>query len=325
MKLLLYLVLPVIWALNIVDPSVLHVDNEPLRCMNFYGLETQRMGLVCDWQHEFQWYLDGLVNNLDINTIRLPFSYELVKYHPLDLMDKFIQECHKRNLKVIIDWHRTWNTHQGPTPEEGITMQEFINTWIQILHRYPDIYGVGIYNEIQTDDFDYAIRMHTRLIDEVEKVFPGKFVYFAGCPRWGGDCSQMHLETHPAWDRIFIEVHKYVFSGKSDVADWNKSIPVRIPPNHWFIGEVGWKQDVAKEREWAEGFLTYLNSRNISNLCAWTIAHSGDTEGWWKDDCETFNWEKASLLRSFWSQTLKGIRSFTLYGNSAPHRSLRLP
>lgn len=284
-----------------------------LNCMNFYGLETQRMGLVCDWKHEFTWYLDRLINNLSINTIRLPFSYELVKYHSFDLMDNFIRECEVRQLKVILDWHRTWNSHQGPEPEEGITRKEFIGTWIQLLQRYPNVYGVGIFNEIQNNDFDYANNLHREVITSIETMFPGKFVYFAGCPRWGGDCSLMDLSDMPTWDRTYIEVHKYIFSGESNVKDWDKSIPDRIESSHWFVGEVGWKQGVPEEREWAENFLAYLNHRNITDICAWTIAHSGDTEGWWKDDCETFQWEKASLLSSFWESSLKQLRKFTFY------------
>lgn len=292
---------------------VVYVSADILKCMNFYGLETQRMGLVCDWSHEFTWYLDRLVADLGINTIRLPFSYELLKYHSLDLMDRFVHECGKRNIKVILDWHRTWNTHQGPTPEEGIDRAEFIASWIKMLERYPDVFGVGIFNEIQTDDFDYANKLHHEVITAIEKRFPGKFVYFAGCPRWGGDCNGMKLNDMPTWNRTFIEVHKYIFSGTSNQEDWEKSMPRNIPADHWFIGEIGWKHEMQKEREWAERFLAYLNSRNISNLCAWTIAHSGDTEGWWKDDCETFQLEKAALLRSFWSSTLKQVREFTFY------------
>lgn len=282
-----------------------------IRCMNFYGLETQRAGLVCDWQHDPIWYLDRLQRDLGINTIRLPFSYELVKYHSMDTMDRFMKDCHARNLSVILDWHRTWAGHQGATPEEGITRQEFIDTWIRVVKRYPDIMGIGVFNEIQTEDFDYANSLHADVIAQVEKEVPGKLLYFAGCPGWGGDCSLMNLTHTPTWNRTFIEVHKYVFSGASDIADWNRSMPESIPADHWFVGEVGWKHDVPKEREWAERFLTYLNARNITNVCAWTIAHSGDTEGWWKDDCETFNYEKASLLRSFWDNSLKRIRTMS--------------
>lgn len=299
-----------------------YVRADMLKCMNFYGLETQRMGLVCDWAHPFQWYLDRLVKDLGVNTIRLPFSYELFKYHPLDLMDNFVRECKTRNIRVILDWHRTWNTHQGPVPEEGIDRSEFINTWIKILERYPDVYGIGIFNEIQTDDFDYANNLHKEVITAIEQRFPGKFVYFAGCPRWGGDCHDMKLDDMPTWNRTYIEVHKYIFSGASDLQDWEKSIPRSIPSDHWFVGEVGWKQEIQKEREWAERFLAYLNSRNITNVCAWTIAHSGDTEGWWKDDCETFQWDKAALLRSFWVATIKQVREFTSYVPIQLHQPL---
>lgn len=298
------------------------VKADILKCMNFYGLETQRMGLVCDWAHPFEWYLDRLVTDLGVNTIRLPFSYELVKYHSLEIMDRFIHECKIRDIKVILDWHRTWNTHQGPIPEEGIDRAEFISTWIKLLERYPDIYGVGIFNEIQTDDFDYANNLHKEVITSIEQRFPGKFVYFAGCPRWGGDCQGINLSGMPTWNRTYIEVHKYIFSGASDVPDWDKSIPKSISPDHWFIGEVGWKQEIQKEREWAERFFAYLTSRNITNVCAWTIAHSGDTEGWWKDDCETFQWDKAALLRSFWVSTLKQVREFTSYVPIQLHQPL---
>lgn len=298
--------------------------DDSIQCMNFYGLETNRMGLVCDWSHEFTWYLDKLMTHLDINTIRIPFSYEYVKYHSITLLDEFIHECQKRNLKVILDWHRTWVDHQGPTPEEGISLEEFIETWIWLLQRYPHIYGVGIFNEIQDDDFGYTNALHRRVISEIEDRFPGKFHYFAGCPRWGGDCSLMELSNMSTWNRTFIEVHKYIFSGTSDTADWDHSIPNRIDPERWFVGEVGWKQEIVQEREWAERFLSYLIARNITNVCAWTIAHSGDTEGWWRDDCENFNWEKAALLRSFWDKSLKQIRNFTSYIRSLPRRASQL-
>lgn len=281
-----------------------------IKCMSFYGLETERAGLVCDWAHEFTWYLDRLISDMDINTIRIPFSYELVKFHNMDLFDSLVRECNRRNLKIILDWHRTWTSHQGPQPEEGITRDEFITTWIGLLNRYPSTYGVGIYNEIQGVDFEYANNLHRETITKIETEFPGKFYYFVGGVRWGGDCSGINLSDMPTWNRTFVEVHKYIFSGQSDVPDWDYSIPNTIPPEHWFIGETGWKHDVLEERTWAENFLNYLTYRNISHLCAWTIAHSGDTEGWWRDDCDSFQWEKAGLLKSFWNHGLKKIRWF---------------
>ena len=94
-------------------------------------------------------------------------------------------------------------------------------------------------------------------------------------------------------------------------------MPKSIPSDRWFIGEVGWKNSIPEERLWAETFLAYLNKRNISNVCAWTIAHSGDTEGWWKDDCTTFDYSKAALLNGFWDHSLKRTRESNFLMNSS--------
>lgn len=309
------LFLRLLWLVSILMGCLCNSDfgsfQNPIRCMNFYGLETDHMGMVCDWVHDHNWYLDRLVRDMKINTIRLPFSYEYIKFHNTDLMGQVIKSCHDRGLKVILDWHRNWMSHQGPTPEEGISFEEFTTTWIEVLRKFPNVYGVGIFNEIQLTDFNYANEMHRSVIFAIEREFPNKYYYFAGCVRWGGDCQFMNLFNMPTWNRTFIEVHKYIFSGNSTPVDWDKSIPFTIPPERYFVGEVGWKNDIAEERLWAEKFLSYLSVRNINNLCAWTIAHSGDTEGWWKDDCDSFQYDKAALLLSFWSNSLKQVRRYS--------------
>lgn len=293
-----------------------------IRCMNFYGLETERAQFVCNWHHEPRYYLDMLLRELSINTIRLPFSYHYAKWSDYNEMDAFIHHCSELNMSVILDYHRTWPDHQGPTPEESITLHEFVDQWINILSRYKDqpiVKGVSVYNEIQTDDFEYTIAMHMAVIEAVEKAFPGKYTFFCGCPKWGGNCARMQplMNLPPAREnRIYIEIHKYVFSGTGDSVDWELSMPRDIPHDKWFVGEFGWKHGEQKEREWAETFLTYLVSRNITNACAWTIAHSGDTEGWWQDDCETFNYEKAALLKSLWTRMFKRLRRFISYTHS---------
>lgn len=271
-----------------------------LHCMNFYGLETDRVGLVCDWVHDYEWYLDSLQKDMNINTIRLPFSYESFREKKTDLMSKIVASCQRRNLKVILDWHRTWKSHQGPTPEENITMSEFTQGWIDVLTMFPNVYGVGIFNEIQPADASYANNLHRHTIRAIEDKFPGKFVYFAGCPLWGADCRGIDLSDMPTWNRTLIEIHHYYFHGNHTPTEWDQLMPRSIPSDHWFIGELGWKQNITEEREWARNLLGYLSSRNISNVCAWTIAHSADTNGWWDDDCTTFNEEKASLLTSLW-------------------------
>lgn len=280
--------------------------------MNFYGLETPRASLVCDWSHAPTWYLERLQRDLTINTIRIPFSYEYINRGDLHNLDNLINECSRLNMNVILDYHRTWADHQGPTPEEGISMNEFIDTWVKVAQRYQyneHVMGIGIYNEIQLkEDFAYTMNMHVHVMKSIEAAVPDRYMYFAGCPGWGGNCSMMEPSVYgDLWNRTFIEVHKYIFSGASNFEDWEISMPRNIPSDHWFVGEVGWKQQDKDQREWAERFLAYLRYRRIYNVCAWTIAHSGDTDGWWLDNCETFNWEKAALLQTLWDGSFKAL------------------
>lgn len=285
-----------VWAL-----LLLVVRGLQIRCMNFYGLETERAGLVCDWQHPPEWYMERLVKDLDINTIRLPFSYQYVTQHDLTKMESFIMNAQSHDIRIILDYHRTWSSHQGPTPEEGINLQDFTNAWIFLLKRFEvfhNVIGVGVFNEIQSPDLKYTLKMHRTVITAIEKEFPNRFLFFAGCPNWGGNCAGMQALMD--LNRTYIEVHKYHFSGASNRDDWDKSMPTQIPSNRWFIGETGWKHTIPFQRLWAEGFLAYLKERQIDNVCAWTIAHSGDTAGWFHDDCETFDRDKAELLKTVW-------------------------
>lgn len=276
----------------------------PIKCMNFYGLETDRRGLVCDWQHDPEWYLDKLKERLHINTIRLPFSYEYITSYDLSKMERIILSAGLRNMTVIMDYHRTWSSHQGPTPEEGLSLTDFENVWVHVLQRFrhhDNIMGVGIFNEIQTDDAAYTKSMHKRVIGRIEAKFPGRYHYFAGCPEWGSNCTDMDLSEMPTWNRTFIEIHKYAFSENSDPEFWDKTMPAAIPSDRWLVGETGWKSN---DSAWAQTFLTYLNNRSIDNICLWTIAHSHDTDGFWKDDCETFEEDKAKMMDTVWSLEL---------------------
>lgn len=290
--------------------AIAHALPDPIRCMNFYGLETPAKSPVCSWKHPPYFYLDALQLTLDINTIRIPFSYEYICGHDLSQLDDLVRECQLRNMTVILDYHRTWATHQGPVPDEGITMEDFENTWIHVLDRfqvYPNVQGVGIFNEIQRDDPFYAANLHKRVIQKIEDHFPNRFTYFPGCVDWGTDCEKMGLllKNTSTWNRTLIDVHKYSFNSDFSEEKWNQTIPLDVNASQWFVGEIGWKMSSPKEKAWAERFLTYLTKRNIHNACLWTIAHSNDTDGWFNDDCEHFDYDKARMLNyTIWNTTL---------------------
>lgn len=297
----------------------------PIKCINFYGLETPYKNFVCSWKNSPEFYLRRLQQDMGVNTMRLPFSYEYISSGDVARMQEMVELCQRLNISIILDWHRTWSSHQGAIPEEGITLDIFVSAWMNLLERfksYPNVKGVGIFNEIQLmNDFDYTHKLHSYIIPMLEQQFPNRFSYFVGCPSWGGNCSDIRLEHMPTWNRTYVEVHKYKFSGVSDRADWNISIPERIPPERWFVGEVGWKQAIDSDATWGKGFMQYLQSRKISNVCLWTIAHSGDTDGWFKDDCETFDIDKAREVTStIWplqKRALRGGKWFSI-GPPAP-------
>jgi hypothetical protein len=269
--------------------------------MNFYGLETPSRVPVCSWKNPPSFYLDILQTQLSINTIRIPFSYEYLCGNDLSLLDDLINECYIRNMTVILDYHRTWSTHQSPVPDEGISLEEFENAWVYVLNRfqdYPNVEGVGIFNEIQGSDPVYAGTLHQRVIQFIESKFPYRFTYFAGCVQWGGNCEKVgpQLQDMLTWNRTILDVHRYSFSSGGDESDWDRIIPLDVNESQWFVGEIGWHMTSTQDKSWAYKFLSYLEKRNIRNVCLWTIAHSYDTGGWFNDDCESFDYEKARML-----------------------------
>lgn len=270
----------------------------PIRCVNFYGIETERKAPVCDWTHDPKWYLQKLKDGYGLNTIRLPYSREYAAGNDFKKMDAIIDTCHEMGIKVILDYHRTYSSHQGMTPTEGITLGTFLDTHIGLLQRYKDkIWGVSVFNEIQIPDQEYTNRVNHMVVNAIESQFPGCYQYFLGCANWGHDCSGIRL-PEGLENRSFIDIHQYPFTDTP--ATRNTTFPTRIPAQNYFVGEIGCKDD---EIPWLRAYLEYLESRNITNLCFWTIAHSSDTGGLWKDDCQTLLQEKVDLLADFFNHT----------------------
>lgn len=279
--------------------------NDPIRCINYYGIETEREAPVCSWKHEPSWYLSSLKEMLKLNTIRVPFSYQYIKNGKFTELDSIVETASSLNLSIILDWHRNTNSNQSASPETDLTVTEWIDSWTHILRRYSEkefVIGLGAYNELQTGDPDYAVSLQTQLVSKIEEVFPGRFQYFLGCPSWGSNCSGVSFSHMSTWNRTFVDIHTYPFSKNSTEASWNKTIPSSIESNHWFVGESGWFAKYETEK-WAKQFLGYLKNRNITNLCFWTIALSQDTGGIWKDDCETLEYSKIYLLQEYWDIT----------------------
>lgn len=275
---------------------------DPLRCFNIYGLETELKNTVCSWRYPTRYYLEILRQNMNINTIRLPFSHEYVVEGNLTVLDDVISDCDELNFKIILDFHRISPTRQARDPDEGISRADFISTWKLVLHRYynhTSVWGIGVFNELQClDCFEYANHLYMDVIQELESAFPGRYNFLLGGVNWGRNLSHINISDH---HRIFYEYHAYSFTGDNTPEQWDELIPQTITPSQIIIGEMGWESEKAEQVAWSMRFIDYLKRRNITNVCAWTVALSQDTEGWWEDDCQTFNHNKASLFNSIWN------------------------
>lgn len=272
-----------------------------LKCASIYGLETENRNFVCQNVNYHTYYLDHL-KSLGFNTVRLPFSYQWVTEGDFSKMDDMIGSCYVRNISVILDFHRVWSSHQGPSPEEGISMDDYVNSWITMLDRYtyyPNVIGHNAFNEYQGSDIDYLKHFSSKLFTTVEERYPNRFLYFATGYNWAGNLRNFSLEDLPFHDRIVYSIHKYAFSGTADREDWDYTFPVeQFPANKVGVGEFGFlKQDEG----WAIRFIDYLRERGIQSACFWTVAHSHDTDGLWRDDCVTFDWGKFNIANRLWT------------------------
>lgn len=266
--------------------------------MNFYGLETESEKLVCSWVHEPGYYLDILQKKLGVDTIRLPFSYDYVIQGNFETMDMFIRKAAKRNITIILDYHRNRKTHQGANVEaDGLTWDEFIHCWRILMCRYynnANVQGIGIYNEIQGFDSSYWEAFYRYVLPRLREGYHGRYTYYCGCLDWGKNCGIVDLDVVLQYNDTIIEVHKYDFEQRN----WDDTIPNDLDPSRIFIGELGFYNI-----EWAVDFLAYAEGRGIYNSCMWTIAFSGDTGGWWNDDCTTEVEVKWDLMYLYWGRT----------------------
>lgn len=106
---------------QIVDASG---DSVQIRAVNWFGLETESFMPHGLWERNLEEMMDEMVE-LGFNTIRLPFSTELIldmpmpvgldtSYNPdlagmngLEIMDRVIEYAEEIGLKVMLDHHRS--------------------------------------------------------------------------------------------------------------------------------------------------------------------------------------------------------------------------
>jgi endoglucanase len=136
--------------------------------INWFGLETESFAPHGLWARPWESFLDQ-IKELGFNTIRLPYSNELLEpgsmpnginydlnpdlegLNGLEVMDKIIAGAGERGLRVILDRHRP-NSHAQSelwyTSE--VSEERWIEDWVMLAERYQGddtVIGVDLHNE----------------------------------------------------------------------------------------------------------------------------------------------------------------------------------
>lgn len=272
-----------------------------IRGINWYGCETPRYDFTGTWSKSIEEFVDQF-HSLGINYLRIPFSHEYVQRGDFSSIDRLFNAVKKYpDMKILLDYHRTWASHQSYKPDAEISLDEFKRTWITIIQRYvnePSLEAVDIFNEYQGNDVGFWNWITHDIVNHIEWNFPNRLKYFIGGTQWGSSLAGISLEDLPFNDRIFYSIHRYHWHND----DWGQAFG-NLPSHKINVGEYGWKTTQWNEKQWAFNFINYLKARGIKNTFFWCHCLSGDTDGLFYDNCVDVDWDKYNILKNYWKDS----------------------
>lgn len=284
--------------------SLLPVATALIRGLSFFGCETEYENFMCTWQHPIDWHV-AKIKELNFTHVRVPFSYDYVAKNDWRNMDDFFDSVKRHDLKVALDFHRLDKTHQSAKPYDSrVTFDMFLDAWKTILTRYAShtaLEAIDVFNEYQSDNYVEWNNLARQIVSTIETNFPSRFRYYVQGTQWGGNLQFVNLTDMACHDRIYYSIHKYWFSDKEPLEEaWNVSFgPFKPIVN---VGEWGFMSKEIEQVKWANRFINWLLSKNISDSYFWTWSwNSGDTGGILLEDCTTVDQSKMALLRRYWS------------------------
>jgi len=256
--------------------------------LNWSGFETANYVLHGLWgnvdgaghSRSLASYLDQ-IQSLGFNMIRLPFSGDLCApgrmpasgtidfganpdlqgLTSLQIMDKFVQACGTRGIRVILDYHRM---QAGFASENGLwyipgdatyTEQFWITNWQMMANHYKGnttIVGADLFNEPHATTWDAdGVNPTTnwkdaakRCSDAIQAIAPDWLICVQGTGQYGGQAGwwgAVHLGflDHPlsltVAHRLVLQIHEYGrdvsdqpwyhaanFPANLEADDWNK-------------------------------------------------------------------------------------------------------
>jgi endoglucanase len=286
--------------------------NSIIRGISFWGLETEYMNFMCDWQHDIDWHC-AKMKEVGFNTLRVPISHDYIERNDWTALDTLFDRAEVHGLEIVLDYHRLHKTHQSFKPyDQEVTFDTFLYSWETILNRYKDrqiLVAVDIWNEYQGDNYVEWNNISRQIVSFLEDRFPGRFYYYVGGVNWGGNLHDISLEDLPFSDRIRYTIHKYWFSDKEKYEDqWTYSFPSNKSIVN--VGEFGYQSDQQKQIDWVERFIAYLRRVGVRDTFFWGWSfNSGDTGGILRENCETIDTSKIDMLHTLWDdrRNLRGV------------------
>jgi endoglucanase len=327
------------------------VDSEgrvvKLTGVNWFGLETSNFAPHGLWARSMDSMLDQ-ISELGYNCLRVPFCTEmfdqgsvpnsintslnpdLAGLNAIGILDRLIEKCEERGLKVILDRHRPSAAGQSALwYTDRYSEERWISDWEMLAERYqdqPTVVGFDLHNEphgaaswgdgnLATDWRLAAERAGNRIL----AVNPQLLVLVEGVENvngipywWGGNLRA--AGSHPVRlsvnGRLVYSPHDYPASVFDQ--DWFHAAdyPANLEPlwnatwgylvrDHQapvVLGEFGTLDQTASDRLWFRTMAAYLLKEDMSfTYWSWN-PNSGDTGGLLQDDWTTLHEAKHQVL-----------------------------
>jgi endoglucanase len=317
--------------------------------VNWFGFETESHVPHGLWQRNLEEMLDQ-IHELGYNVIRLPFSNamlapstkptginyaenpNLINLTALEVMDRIIAGARARDIRVILDNHRS--TSGGGPESNGLWYtssypeSRWIDDWKMLANRYKGndtVIGMDLRNEPfngcwgcgnPSKDWKLAAEKAGNAILSVNPdlliIVEGIANYNGQYTWWGGNL--MGAKDFPISlsvpNRVVYSAHEYPASiypqpwfNASNYPDnlpavWDKYWGYLADDMPILIGEFGSRLETEKDRQWFKKFKNYIKAKRL-NWTFWSLnPDSGDTGGLLLDDWLSVHQEKQDVLKT---------------------------
>ena len=248
----------------------------------------------------------------------------------IEILDALVAGAKQRGLRVVLDRHRPDASAQSPLWYTGaVSEQRWIDDWKVLALRYkgdPTVIGFDLHNEPHGNATwgDGNMQTDWRLAAEragaaVQAINPDLLIIVEGVEQaggksywWGGNLRSAATSPVrlPVANHLVYSPHDYPASVFAQPWFSDPTYPANLPAvwdEAWgylaktgvapvWVGEFGTKNLTTVDQKWLSGMASYIETRGLS-FAFWCLnPDSGDTGGILKDDWQTVNADKMSVL-----------------------------